>query len=122
MFFYVGQIFTPEMRMLVYNQLNGHTSSGKMKDVLRVNAQLLGIKLEERDIPTRSSLERMQIELGILSDLQVADFIYKNCGLTLGFDATTQLGVHVNAINIHNNQREYVLAIDELPGISLFIL
>ena len=116
MYFYIGQIFTPEMRMLIYNQLNGHTS-GKMKDVLRVNAQLLGIQLEEKDIPTRSSVERMQIELGILSDLQVADFIYKNGGLTLGFDATTQVGVHVNAINIHNNQIEYVLAIDELPGI-----
>ena len=88
----------------------------KMKDVLRVNAQLLGIQLE-KDIPTRSSVERMQIELGILSDLQVADFIYKNGGLTLGFDATTQVGVHVNAINIHNNLIEYVLAIDELPGI-----
>ena len=64
--------------MLVYNQLHGHTSSRKMKDVIRFNVQLLGIKLVGKDIPTRSSVECMQVELVVFSDLHVVDFIYTN--------------------------------------------
>ena len=41
--------------------------------------------------------------------------------LTLGFDSTTQGGVHVNAINIHNMEHEYVIALDELAGIEFKI-
>ena len=53
--------------------------------------------------------------------LQVAKFLHEaSDGVTLAFDATTQSGVHVNAINIHNKQVEYVVALDELPGETLF--
>ena len=44
----------------------------------------------------------MSLEFGILSDYITAAFMIKNKNLTLGFDATTQEGVHVNAININS--------------------
>ena len=36
--------------------------------------------------------------------------------LTIAFDASTQAGVHVNAINIHNINTEYAKSLDELSG------
>ena len=47
----------------------------------------------------------------------MAEFLYATDNLTLGFDSTTQGGVHVNAINLHTKSQEFVLAVDELPGI-----
>ena len=44
--------------------------------------------------------------------------MYATDGLTLGFDSTTQGGVHVNAINIHNAEQQFVLAVDELAGMT----
>ena len=38
----------------------------------------------------------------------------ENC--TLGFDATTQEGVHVNSIHVTTNTRCYSVAVDELPS------
>ena len=43
--------------------------------------------------------------------------MYATDGLTMGFDSTTQGGVHVNAINIHNAE-QFVLAVDELAGMA----
>ena len=42
--------------------------------------------------------------------------MYHTDGLTLGFDSTTQSGVHVNGINVHNSDIEYTIALDELAG------
>ena len=47
---------------------------------------------------------------------QASEFLYHTPDLTLGFDATTQGGVHVNAINVHNENTEYTLVLDELAG------
>ena len=111
-----GLVHTPQMRMMVYNQLNGHTSTTKMKDVLRCNAQLLGVDITDKQLPSRTTIERMQIELGVISDLRAAEFLYNTDNVTIGFDATTQDGIHVNAINLHNSDTEFTIALDELAG------
>ena len=67
-------------------------------------------------IPHRSTIENMSLELGILSDYITAEFILKNKNLTLGFDATTQEGVQVNAININSKDQGYLVSLDELAG------
>ena len=59
------------MRMMVYNQLNGHTSTSKMRDVIKFNSQIMGMELKDTDIPSRATIEHMQLELGTLSDLEV---------------------------------------------------
>ena len=70
------------MRMLVYNQLAGNTSTGKIRNVIIESASLMGIKLDNDEVPLRSSIERMQLEFGIISDLQARnmyDVIFNSC-------------------------------------------
>ena len=42
--------------------------------------------------------------------------MYNTDNVTIGFDATTQDGIHVNAINLHNSDTEFTIALDELAG------
>nr|XP_047144297.1 uncharacterized protein LOC124817899 isoform X3 [Hydra vulgaris] len=58
----------------------------------------------------------MMRELGVLSDLQTAELAFTTKDLTLGFDATTQEGVHINAVHLTTKSVCMVVAIDQLPG------
>ena len=51
------------------------------------------------DVP-HSTVESMTGELGLISDLQAAEAIMANKNTTLGFDATTQEGQHVNSSHV----------------------
>ena len=61
-------------------------------------------------------MEMMVREIGVIADLQSAEALISNKHLTLGFDATTQEGVHLNRIHVTTQSHGYVLVIDELPG------
>jgi hypothetical protein len=56
------------------------------------------------------------VELGLLSDLQVAEVMYTTENITIGMDATTQEGCHVNEIHTTTEDQCLVVALDELPG------
>ena len=56
----------------------------------------------------------MTRELGSISDLQAAEAIMVNKNTTLGFDATTQEGQHVNSIHVTAENSCYAVAVDEL--------
>ena len=58
----------------------------------------------------------MARELGIISDFQAAELLLQNQDVTLGFDATTQEGVHINSVHITTKENSHVLAINQLPG------
>ena len=58
----------------------------------------------------------MVVELGLLSDLQIAEVLYSSGNITIGMDATTQEGCHVNEIHMTTENRCLVVALDELPG------
>ena len=58
----------------------------------------------------------MTRELGAISDLQAAEIALETPNLTLGFDATTQVGVHVNCIYFTTSTFCQVIAIDQLAG------
>ena len=53
-----------------------------------------------------------------IAELQAAEasIVEENC--TLGFDATTQEGVHVNSVHITTKSACYSVAVDELPGVT----
>jgi hypothetical protein len=72
------------------------------------------------NIPHRSTVEQMAREFGSISDLQAAEWAMHNNNLTLGFDATTQEGVHVNSINLTSKDKCLVIALDQLPGGTAF--
>ena len=68
------------------------------------------------DVPHRTTVESMARELGVISELQAAEAILANENCTLGFDATTQEGVHINSIHFTTQSECYAIAVDELAG------
>ena len=73
-----------------------------------------GIKVDE--VPHRTTVELMARELGVISDVQSAKLLVENDNLTIGFDATTQEGLHANSIHVTSRDKCFVLAVDQLPG------
>jgi len=61
-------------------------------------------------------VELIARELGTLSESQAATTILASDNVTVGFDATTQEGVHVNTIHFTTNTQCCVAALDQLPG------
>jgi hypothetical protein len=58
-------------------------------------------------------------EMGVISDLKTAEAILINKDCTIGFDATTQDGVHVHTFHVTFNSVEHpclVIVLDQLPG------
>lgn len=68
------------------------------------------------DIPHRSTVENMVRELGTIAELQTAEAILDNADCTIGFDATTQEGTHINSVHVTTIKDCYGASIDELPG------
>ena len=58
----------------------------------------------------------MVVELGLLSDLQVAETLYTTENITISMDSTTQEGCHVNEVHTTTKDQCLVVALDELPG------
>ena len=58
----------------------------------------------------------MMRELGIISELQTAEIAFSTKNLTVGFDATTQEGVHVNVVHLTTDSSCMFVAIDQLAG------
>ena len=52
--------------------------------------------------------------LGAISELQVDEVLTANKHVTVGFDATTQEGTHVNEINFTTGNEWLSAAVDEL--------
>ena len=50
-------------------------------------------------------------EPGVIADVQTAEALLNNKHVMLGFDATTQEGVHMTT-----ESACYVVAVDEMPG------
>ena len=59
------------MRTLIYTLLDGNVSTSKMGKTVKRIGEITGMTLGDKDIPSRTSVERMQIELGVISDVQV---------------------------------------------------
>ena len=66
------------------------------------------------DVP--KDVEAMTQELGAISELQTAKYILMSEVCTLGFDATTQEGIHINSIHVTSQSTCYSVAVDELAG------
>ncbi|XP_065654429.1 uncharacterized protein LOC136081029 [Hydra vulgaris] len=64
----------------------------------------------------RTTVEQIMHELGVISDLLTAEIAFSTKNLTLGFDTTTQEGVHVNVVHLTTESVCMVVAIDQLPG------
>ncbi|XP_047138521.2 uncharacterized protein LOC124814655 [Hydra vulgaris] len=102
------------MRMIIYNMLICNVPTGNIPFLIQKIGQCMGFIFS--DIPHRNSIEQMARELGSISSLQAAEWAINNSQLTLGFDATTQKGVHINSIHLTSKDKCLVIALDQLPG------
>ena len=102
------------MRMMVYDSI--------MSQVPTQNVTKLIMKFLERTehkmikVPHRSAVELMSIELGLVSDLQTAEIAMVTDHLTIGFDATTQEGVHINSTHFTTKTNCKVMSIEQIAG------
>ncbi|XP_064605780.1 uncharacterized protein LOC135470675 [Liolophura sinensis] len=109
-----GKTFSTDIRMFVYESIVNQVPTKNVPKLLDKFAQRADIQLE--CIPHRSTVELMVRELGVLSDLQASEVLMDSENSTLGFDATTQGGVHINEIHVTTKSDCQVIAVDELDG------
>lgn len=106
--------YPTEMRMLVYEAIVNNLPTKNIPTLISQFAKRTGVDIG--DVPHRSTVEMMCRELGTISDFQVAEHMLKNEDMTLGFDATTQEGVHVNSIHVTSSEKCHIIAVDPLAG------
>ena len=109
-----GKSYCPDIRMMVYDAIVDQVPTVNIPHMIEQFTRRFDITLT--DVPHRSTVESMTRELGSISDLQAAEAIMGNKNITLGFDATTQEGQHVNSIHVTTEHSCYAVAVDELPG------
>lgn len=109
-----GSVIFSQISFKVYDPLLNNVPTISVPEVLGSFAKRIGINLT--DIPHRTTVEAMARELGIIADLQTAEKVLANQNCTLGLEATTQEGHHVNSIHVTTETSCLAMAVDELPG------
>ena len=109
-----GKSFSPKMRMLVYTNITNNVPTNNIPGLIKSTCELLGLNTPQ--LPCRNTVEIMTRELGVISDYFAAELLINGKNATIGFDATTQEGRHVNSVHVTTPDRCHVLAVDELPG------
>ena len=109
-----GKSYPVHVRMCVYDAIVNNVPTNNVTNLLTSFSRRCGLDIGQ--VPHRTTVELMARELGIISDFQAAELLLKNEDVTLGFDATTQEGVHINSVHITTKEISHVLAIDQLPG------
>lgn len=106
--------YSLDTRMKVYDCIVNQVPTKSIPLVIESDARRTGEKLTS--VPQRSIVDQMVRELDVIADLKAAEFVMKKPNLTLGFDATTQEGTHINSIHITSIEECEVLDIAELAG------
>ncbi|XP_065660553.1 uncharacterized protein LOC136084481 [Hydra vulgaris] len=108
------KVYSFDSRALIYDMLECQVPTHSVPQLLHKVGEYFGYRFS--DIPHRKTVEQMMRELGIISELQAAEIAFSTKNLTLGFDATTQEGVHVNVVHLTTESSCLVVAIDQLAG------
>ena len=113
-----GKTYSPEMRMKVYDAIVAGVPTKNIPSLIAKFAHRSGKTL--KNVTHRSTVEAMARELGAISDLQAAEAFLANRDCTIGFDATTQEGMHLNSVHITTEVNCYVNAADVLPRTTIY--
>lgn len=114
-----GKTYSSEMRLMVFDALICQTPTEHIPTLIekfskkKKFSKRTGVNLD--DVPSRTTVEAMTRELGCISDLETAEALMQNEDLTMGFDAKTQEGIHVNSVHF-TTPACYEAALDELSG------
>ena len=106
--------YSQNICMMVYDSIVNQVPTVNIPLLMQSYAKRHGETLSS--VPQRTTVEQMARELGSIGDLQSAEQQCKPKILTLGFDATTQEGMHINNIHLTSVTDCNVIAIDQLPG------
>ncbi|XP_014674001.1 PREDICTED: uncharacterized protein LOC106814216 [Priapulus caudatus] len=109
-----GKTYGTNMRMMVYDSIVNQVPTQNIPNLIQNHAKRYGEVLTS--VPHRTTVEQMARELDCIADLKSAELAMKTKDLTLGFDATTQEGVHINSIHFNTISECDLVAVDELPG------
>ncbi|KAK2168746.1 hypothetical protein LSH36_14g00031 [Paralvinella palmiformis] len=110
-----GRAYSPEIRRKVFDAIVAQVPKKHISSLIESFSSLRSW-ITVTDIPHRSTVEAMVRELREIGDRQTAEAILDNWDCTLGFDATTQEGIHLNSIHITTQGDCYVIAADKLAG------
>ena len=108
--------YPSNIRLFIYDAILMNVPTANIAPLIKSFADRVKLLDLAKDIPHRTSIDNMAREIGIIAAFQAATFIIKNSNLTVGFDATTQNGVHVNSIHVTSKETCLIVALDELPG------
>jgi len=100
-------------QMMVFDHIVNNVPTINIPRLILQSQSRAGLKADK--IPQRTAVEMMARELGAIAEMQTATTILRSDNVTIGFDATTQEGVHVNSIHF-TTQDCSVAAVDQLPG------
>lgn len=109
-----GKSYNSKTRMFVFDSIVNQVPTLNIPGLLQSFATRNNYTLSS--VPHRTSVEQWTRELSTIADLKCAELAMKTKNLTLGFDATTQEGVHINSIHFNTETDCEVVAVDELPG------
>ena len=98
-----GQTYSVDTWLMEYNAIVGQVPNQNIPNLIEQFAKRAGENV--KDIPHRTTVEQMTRELGIIADLQTSEMATMMADLTLGFDATTHEGTHINSIHFTTKKR-----------------
>ena len=101
---------------MFYESILANLPTDKIPQLLVSVSRQLGVPLSNYDVPVRSTVESMAIELGVISDLQAAEKLLNSENVTIAFDATTQEGIHVNSVHMTTQNDCLILGLAQLAG------
>ncbi|XP_065656483.1 uncharacterized protein LOC136081955 [Hydra vulgaris] len=113
--------YSADIRALIYDMLMCQVPTHSVPTLLSKIGEHTGYQFRRTHLAITciicsTTVEQMMHELGVILDLLTAEIAFSTKNLTLGFDATTQEGVHVNVVHLTTESVCMVVAIDQLPG------
>ena len=109
-----GKRYPTDMRMSVYEAVVNNVPTKNIPNMISGMAKRMGVT--NSDVPQRSTIEMMCRELGAIADFQAAEYMLQQKNMTVGFDATTQEGVHINSVHVTSPDECHIIAVDPLAG------
>ena len=109
------QQYSASLRLLVYSAICQNLSTARVSKMIK-DCCNQGEEKKLEVAPSRSAVEIMAREIGIMAYYQVAEFILNQANVTLGFDATTQGDAHVNSVHVTSKESCRIIALDKLAG------
>ena len=107
-------MYTPSIRKCAYHCLANQTPLYKVGNLIGAIVEELAGKCLT-NTPSKTTVGRTAREMGVISYIQVGEALSSG-DVTLGFDATSLAGSHLNEIHISTGKQGLTAGIASLPG------